>query len=533
MNKRPLWIGLAVVGLLAGTVGAQEKAASTNAVTAKVRPASLFTDHMVLQQGMPVPVWGTAQPGDTVTVELALPGPGAAVVPAVSATADANGAWRVTLAPLKASNQPMELRLTSAAGAPAVILADVVVGEVWIASGQSNMAFALNESANASTAIAAAHDPLLRHFGVGLAVSTTRVDLVSGTWVVCSTNSAYGFSAVAYFFGRDLRKALGVPVGLIRSAVGGTPAQAWTSQAGFDGDPELGEIVTRYEKEIASWDPAQAEQEYRERLATHSQVVMKATSEGKPVPRVPRAPVHPAKATRRPMALYNGMIAPLQPYAIRGVIWYQGEADNGQAIYRRLFPALIASWRQAWGYEFPFFFVQLAPYVKMKPETREIQLDTWRTVPQTAMAVITDVGDATDIHPRRKEPVGARLALAARALVYGEKIEYSGPLYESFTADGGRVTLRFTHAGSGLKAAEGGVLKGFAVAGTNKVFAAAEAVIEGSSVVVRSPDVPAPVAVRYGWANVPDGNLVNGEGLPASPFRTDAWAEARAMAAPK
>ena len=222
-----------------------------------------------------------------------------------------------------------------------------------------------------------------------------------------------------------------------------------------------------------------------------------------------------------PTVLYNGMIAPLLPYAIRGVIWYQGEANlRRERQYRSLFPATIADWRQAWGTDLPFLFVQIAPFREMTPELREAQLLTWQHTPNTAMVVTTDCGDANDIHPPHKQVVGARLALAARALAYGEKLEYSGPIFDAIKVKGAKATLTFTHAGGGL-VAKGGPLKGFAVAGTDGTFHPARAELRGKTVVVTSGAVSAPVAVRYGWANVPEGNLFNKAGLPASPFRTD------------
>ena len=223
-----------------------------------------------------------------------------------------------------------------------------------------------------------------------------------------------------------------------------------------------------------------------------------------------------------PTVLYNGMIAPLLPYAMRGVIWYQGEANVGrERQYQTLFPAMIADWRRSWGEgDFPFLFVQIAPYRDMTPEIREAQLLSWQRTTNTAMAVTIDCGDANDIHPAHKQPVGARLALAARAMAYGEKVEYSGPVYDSLKIDGTNAVLRFTHLGGGLIAKDG-ELKGFAIAGADKVFHPAQAKIVGQTVVVNSSEVPQPIAVRYGWANVPEGNLFNRTGLPASPFRTD------------
>jgi len=235
----------------------------------------------------------------------------------------------------------------------------------------------------------------------------------------------------------------------------------------------------------------------------------------------PPPPVGVTGDVMTPTVLYNGMIAPLLPYAIRGVIWYQGEANlRRERQYRSLFPATIADWRKAWGTDLPFLFVQIAPFREMTPELREAQLLTWQHTPHTAMVVTTDCGDANDIHPPHKQAVGARLALAARALAYGERIEYSGPVFDTVKMQAGKVLLRFSHVGGGL-VAKGGPLKGFTIAGADKVFHPARAEIRGKTVAVTSAAVPQPVAVRYGWANVPEGNLFNKAGLPASPFRTD------------
>jgi sialate O-acetylesterase len=327
---------------------------------------------------------------------------------------------------------------------------------------------------------------------------------------------------VAWFFGHELRRALKVPVGLINSSVGGTPAEAWTSSAALEADPELKGILERYAEQVKNYDPAAAAAQHERALERHQQAVAKAKAAGEKPPQAPRRPADPRKANVRPCGLYNAMIAPLQPYAIAGAIWYQGESNSGRAAeYRKLFPAMIQNWRQAWGQgEFPFLFVQIAPHERMTPEIREAQLVTWQKVPRTAMAVIIDIGNEKDIHPTQKEPVGARLALAARAIAYGEKIEYSGPVYASMKVEGDRAILSFTHIGDGLLAKDGD-LRGFTVAGADGSFVPAKAVIDGDKVAVASPEVTTPVAVRYGWANTPDVNLFNKEGLPATPFRTD------------
>ena len=462
--------------------------------------ASVFSDHMVLQRNLPVPVWGTAKPGDTITVELA----SQSVAPinaatTVSAKADVSGKWRIDLIPLKASAEPMSMRVTSAMGDPEKVVVDVLVGEVWVASGQSNMEWPLYKCLDGAATKAGSGDSQLRLLTIPSGKSTTgpRSNMLiqyngkPSVWRISSPDHVHNFSGVAYYFARDLRKALGVPVGVIYQAMGGTTCRAWSPRSAFTGDPALEKYLADWNAKIAGWNGEFGSD--------------------------------PAADVNRPMVLYDAMIAPVQPYAIQGVIWYQGESDCGDALnFRRLFPSLIKSWRREWGgREFPFLFVQLAPQVGWTPELREAQLQTWQTVPQTSMVVTTDVGpeDPKDFHPPNKEPVGARLALAARALVYGENIEYSGPIFESCQAENGRVIVRFTHGTGGLKAGDGKPLRGFAVSGADGAFVEAQAVIERDTVVVSSPAVPTPTAVRYGWANVPNCNLANGEGLPASPFR--------------
>ena len=477
---------------------------------AEVKLNSLFSDGAVLQQRIAVPVWGTADAGERVTVKFDRQ--------TVTATAK-NGRWLVRLKPLPAGGP---FTLSVAGENNTVVITNVLVGEVWLCSGQSNMGFQLSRATNATEAIAASLDPQLRLFTVPRsAVDTPSLDS-GGHWEESSPETAPRFSAVAWFFGRELRRALNVPVGLINSSVGGTPAEAWTSRATLEADPELKQILERYAERVQAYDPAAAAAQHERALKAHKAAVARAKAAGKQPPRAPRVPRNPSQAAGRPCALYNGMIAPLEPYAIAGVIWYQGEANAHRALeYRRLFPAMIRDWRHAWRQgDFPFLFVQIAPHERMTPEIREAQLLTWQKVPHTAMAVITDIGNETNIHPTQKEPVGARLALAARAIAYGEKIEYSGPVYQAMKVKGNRAILSFTHIGGGL-VAKGGDLKGFTIAGADGNFVPATAVIEGDKVAVSSPQVAKPVAVRYGWAATPDVNLFNQQGLPATPFRTD------------
>jgi len=347
-----------------------------------------------------------------------------------------------------------------------------------------------------------------------------------GQWTLCSPQSVGDFSAVGYFFGREIHKALGVPVGLIHSSWGGTPAEAWTSLPYLEGDPDYQPIIERWKLNLANYP--KAIKDYEAKLAEWQSAAEKAKAEGKPAPPAPWKPAGP-EYPGRPAVLYNGMIAPLIPYAIQGVIWYQGEANAGRAYqYRRLFPTMIRNWRKAWGQgNFPFLFVQLANYEPGNlneewAELREAQLMALQ-LPSTGMAVAIDIGNPKDIHPRNKQEVGRRLALTALAKVYGKNIEYSGPMYRGMSIEGGAIRLRFDHVDGGLLAMGGGPLKGFTIAGEDRKFVPAEAVIEGETVVVRSPEVAHPVAVRYAWAINPTCNLYNKAGLPASPFRTDDW----------
>jgi sialate O-acetylesterase len=450
---------------------------------AAVKPHNLFTDNAVLQQGMPVPVWGMASDGEKVTVTF----DGQKV-----STVAKDGQWTVVLRPLKANATPQTMTIV---GENTVELKNILVGEVWICGGQSNMSFGLGAATEGAAAIAAANDPQLRLFTVPRGGKAEPQRDVVGNWSECTSATVPGFTAVGYFFGRDLRQAEKVPVGLINSNVGGTPAEKWISRQALEANPKLHELINGQQKAVTK-------------------------AAGKKLSLKPQSPGNPA--ANGSTSLYNAMIAPLQPFAIKGAIWYQGESNNGRAKqYQTLFPAMIKCWRDAWGQgEFPFLFVQIAPHNKMSPEIREAQLISWQKTPKTAMVVITDYGDAGNIHPKHKEPVGVRLALAARAIAYGEKIEYSGPVYQSMKINGDKAILNFTHVGSGLEA-KGGELKGFTIAGGDKKFVDAKARIDGDTVVVSSEGVAHPVAVRYGWANVPDVNLFNKEGLPATPFRSD------------
>ena len=482
-------------------------------VFADVTPHGIFSDHAVLQRDKPIPVWGQAAPGEKVTVRLANN-----IIE--TSVANADGRWSVSL-PAQPAGGPFSLVLE---GKNRVEVTDVWIGDVWVCSGQSNMERQLGLRSgqkpieNWEQEVASADYPKIRYFAEPRSPSTTA----TGKWEVCSPQTAAQFTAVGYFFGRDLHRKLQVPIGLINRSRGGTPAEKWIGHARLASD--FPEILAAHEKKIAEYPAALAKYQAEEPalLKAWEEASAAATAAGKPAPRKPRPPNDPRAANDQPSVYYQGLIAPLQPYAIRGVIWYQGEANAHSAeAYRKLFPALIADWRAQWGQgDFPFLFVQIAPYKGTPLEIRDAQLHAWRVTPNTAMVVTTDVGDADDIHPARKEPVGARLALAARALAYGEKIEYSGPRFTSATPTGAKIIVHFDHLGGGLVAKDG-ALRGFTISGDGKTFVPAEAVIAGDTVEVRATGVASPVAVRYGWANVPDVNLFNTDGLPASPFRSD------------
>lgn len=465
------------------------------AAGADVRLPALFSDGMVLQQGMRVPVWGWAHEGEAVTIRFR---------GQIVKTTAKDGQWMVNLRSLKPGG-PDTLTVE---GRNRIVLKDVLVGEVWVCSGQSNMEWPLERTFEPEQAIAAAHFPDIRFFKVPKTKLASPTNDTAAAWAPCSPETARSFSAVAYYFARDLQRARAVPVGLIGSYWGGSPAEAWMSEKALARD-------TSYKQELAK--------HYDQIWSAHDEAMRKwelARKEGKQ----PQAP------NWKLSQLYNGMIAPLIPYAIRGAIWYQGESNAGRAHqYRTLFPDMIQNWRSDWGQgNFPFLAVQLAPFkaIQSEPgesdwaELREAQWLATTALPNVGMAVITDVGEEKDIHPRKKAPVGERLAIAARGIAYGEKLEYSGPIYKNIKVTGNQAILSFAHVGRGLES-RGGPLTGFAICGKDKKFVWGKAEIRGDTVVVSSPKVSRPVAVRYGWADFPVVNLWNKDGLPASPFRTD------------
>jgi len=635
------------------------------AASGGLRLPAVIGDNMVVQRGTRVPIWGWATPGERVVVRIA--------GQQATAKTGADGAWQVRLRPLNAAG-PYEMTVSGATAT--LTVKNILAGEVWLCSGQSNMQMATYAAQNAAQEIAAANYPQMRLFVTGYAAVDTPQQDCTGQWVVCSPQTVAGFSAVAYFFGRALHQELHAPVGLILSAVGGTPAESWTSERGLLSRPELQYLLERRnrslveypaakkqydedmanparlkeqdaqcEKNDAGWEapsfddaawPVMAQPQQWETFGLQIDGVMwvrrtvqipdawagkdlqlhlgviddqdvtyfngvkvghmgTETTEAWLKPRVYTVPGALVKAgtavlavrvtdmagaggilggpkmmylapagqeaaaiplagpwkyaiaQRRsmpvpplgngnswlPTGLFNGMIAPLAPYALRGVIWYQGESNADRACqYRTLFPTMITDWRAHWGQgNVPFLFVLLANYMTAPEqpmdndwaELREAQLQALALL-NTGMASAIDIGNPGDIHPQNKQEVGRRLALWALATTYGRKGEYTGPLYRDATITGNTVRIRFTHVDKGLVARDG-ILRQFAIAGADKKFVWATAVIHGDTVLVSSPQIPHPVAVRYAWASNPEGsNLYNTAGLPAAPFRTDDWA---------
>lgn len=450
---------------------------------AAVKLPAIFGDHMVVQRDARIPVWGTADAGEQVTVKAA--------GQERSVKADDAGKWRVVLDPI-AETQPIEITVTGN-GKP-VAIKDVLVGEVWLCSGQSNMVFALKGSTGGEAVVKLADRPTMRLFKVGRAFTDQpQADLAGGKWEVCTPETVADFSAVAYLLGAELQDNLNTPVGLIEPSWGGTRAEAWIPRPTFDA------LALPYEP---AW--------------TERWLNPPPKADGKP---------DRDRPYQAPAFLFNGMIAPFAGYAIRGAVWYQGETNTAYAEhYGNVLGALIESWRNAWGQgDFPFLVVQLPNFESGErdwPTLRAGQARVAREMPNVGLAVTIDVGESKDIHPKDKQSVAHRLALIARRMVYGQDLIDSGPIFESMNVDGSAVTVRFKHAEGGL-VARGGTLQGFEIAGGDGRFVPAVARIEGDTVVVSADAVPSPENVRYGWANDPACTLYNHADLPAQPFSSD------------
>ncbi len=536
--------------------------------SAEVRMPAIFGDHMVLQRDGAVPVWGWAEAGENVVVT-------AGGVTA-TATAGADGKWMAKLPNLKTSAKPIEVVVTGRSNT--LTFHDVLVGDVWLCSGQSNMEFATGRANNAAEALPRANHPEIRFFLVANhAVPFKPQTDCKGTWEVCTPATAKKFSAVGYFFAEQIAASQKTPVGMVGSYVPGTAAQTWISVEPLLADAAMEKKYAQgYQRLSENFDVLKAAHDqwqkecgddYKKTLSAYYGLRNKARREGQPEPPPPPKPATPEPFFPKPPSFFfNGMIAPIIPYAIKGILWYQGESNAGDDLYRRLFPSLIADWRSRWGQgDFPFLFVQLPNF---KPRTnepsekengrdsgtvvvRDAQLETLKTVANTGMAVTIDLGEAENLHPPDKIDVADRLVRCAKHLAYGEDIVFSGPIYDSFTMDGKKVHLKFRDVGAGLKigtpppaslrptaAATPGTdasvpppsaspvtisteLHGFAIAGADKKFVWAKAAIESpDTITVWSDDVNHPVEVRYGWAENPEVNLYNSADLPASPFRT-------------
>ena len=501
------------------------------ALAGQVKLPALIGDHMVIQQDKPVAIWGWAGKNEPVTIVF-----NGQEKRAVAAPAD--GRWRVVFDALKAADKPLEMTIRGAKG-PAIVVKDILVGEVWVCSGQSNMEWAMSWLPDPAPDILRAVNPNMRLFLVPKRPADRPQEDVVAKWEPCSPDAVRPFSAVAYYFGLELHKRLGVPVGLIESAWGGTLIEPWTPPIGYAAVPELKPVL---EGQMAKY------QDYRNALAkalptweTWIREARKALAANAPLPpEPPLEPDNPFSSPQAPTALYNGMIHALTPFAIRGAIGYQGESNrNDGLLYTKKMEAMIKGWRTAWQLgDFPFYYVQLAPYdygynrdtpVVDVPDDQRLPL-IWEaqtkamSMPNTGMAVVTDIADLRNIHPTNKRDVGYRLSLWARAETYGEKtLVYSGPLYKSMTVDGNLIRLAFDHVGGGLVTNDSQPLKWFEIAGEDHIFYKAEAKIAGDTVVVWSPRVASPKAVRFGWHQLAVPNLANKEGLPASPFRTDRW----------
>jgi sialate O-acetylesterase len=481
--------------------------ATTTVAVAEVTLPNVFSDHMVLQRRQPNKVWGKAAAGEKISVSIG--------TQSHAATAGADGAWQVTLAPLEASSTP--LRLVARGQANQVAVEDVLVGEVWIASGQSNMEYALGSTYDADLELAAANHPGIRFINYPNVGAQAPVwTHANAGWVVSTPQSARGFSAVAYVFARQIHASLGVPVGVINNAWGGSRAEAWVPRKYFDNRANLSPIVARYDgfaKDLAAL-------EAKGTLSTEEQAKARQL----------RTDVN---GDDRPANAWNGIVASHAGYGIRGVLWYQGEGNAPRAHqHRELFPLLIESWRKEWGQgDFPFYWVQLPGNEKQKPEPgesawaelRESQTLTTR-VPNTAQVVTIDLGEDGDLHPRSKKDIGLRLARVALARDYGMPMPYRSATWRAMRVEGGKAVLEFDHVEGRLRAIDGGVLRGFAVAGADRKFVWAEATVNrDSTITVSSDKVPNPVAVRYAWADNPVNNVYDNTRLPLTPFRTDDW----------
>lgn len=490
-------------------------------VSADVRLPSLMSDNMVLQRNVSIRLWGWAEKGENVEAIIA--------GHAMRTKTGGDGRWEITLPSMQAGG-PYTLTVS---GKNTITVDNIMFGDVWICSGQSNMEWKVCHARDSLMEVAKAQHPDIRIFDISNETGIEPLNDCRGHWEECRPLTISEFSAVGYFFGRELQKAIDIPVGLINTSWGGSGVETWISRKGFDRNDTTKRVYARWRDVVENH--AEEGIEYYNEMGRWIDDLYHAMYSKQPLPQYAEAPdTDPAMPVfpTVPTWTYNAMIAPITLFPVTGAIWYQGETNAGRAWdYRDLFPALIADWRDKWeNPDMPFLYVQLANYkTGMQPidestwaELREAQLMTL-DMPNTGMAVAIDIGESEDIHPRNKQEVGRRLALQALKVAYGRDILASGPLYDSMTVRDGEVHLRFTSTGSGLAVRGGGNLNGFTIAGKDRKFQWANARIEGNEVIVSSDRISDPQSVRYAWADDPAGNLVNNEGLPASPFRTDNW----------
>lgn len=487
---------------------------------ADLRLPSVFSDHMVLQREKPVAVWGWADADEEVSVEFA--------GQKKSAQADATGRWSLRLDPLNASTESRKLIATGKDGRKAEI-SDVLVGDVWLGSGQSNMAMTVNRAKDFEQEKTTATFPLIRHFKEESAGAATAQTQSKGKWLACTPDNVGGFSATLYFFGREIHREIGVPIGLINTSVGGTPIEAWIAPEVQETKPALKAALEAQSAATPKIDPEKAKADYAAELKKFKAAKAKAVAEGTKAPRPPRNAAEVSERKASYGQLFNGKVAPLVPFTVKGMLWYQGEANSPESRaqhYAQQLAAFVTDWRARWGEELPFAWVQLPNFTRPGegwPLTREAMLKTL-ALPKTGMAVTIDIGEAKDIHPKNKQEVGRRLSLWALGTVYGRKVAAtSGPLPAGHEIKGAEVIVALAHA-EGLKTRDGGPVKGFQLAGADKQWKPATARIEGAKLIVTSAEVAAPIALRYAWLDYPETNLVNSADLPASPFRTDDWA---------
>lgn len=489
-----------------------------------------FSDHMVLQRERAAAIWGEASANAEVSVSFKSK--------TASARADDKGHWRAAIETGAADAKGAELSVTS--GGKTVTIKDVLVGEVWFASGQSNMVFTMNRAPAYEEMIKQVNEPGLRMFLAPQVTAAEPQGDIAGEWTLATPQTVPGYSAVAFFFALKLHHGLGVPVGVIKSAWGGKPVETFTSREALSTLPGTKALVDAAMKADASFDQATAQSKYETLLknweATAAVERKKPVADRKRQAKKPAPPKRPLLTEGQPGVLFDAMINPFIGYTMRGAIWYQGEANAkpGAVPYDQTLPLMIRDWRKRWGDEFSFYFVQLANF--HAPSTAPGTPDSWAllqdrmrrilsTTPKTGMAIINEVGEEKDIHPKDKKAPGERLARWALAKDYGRDLIYCGPLFKSSEVKGDAVRVSFDQAGGGLKSRDGGALKRFEIAGADRVWHWADAKIDGTDgVLVSSAEVKQPAAVRYAWASNPTGaNLVNSDGLPTSIFRTDDW----------